>query len=296
MGNAAANIQGMKPARLFRARDSGLAIVFTAVAVLIFLTAWQDIWRIGSHDEECSYVLLAPVVIGWLIWVRRSQLRDCLVRRGWVGVLVLAGGWAVYRYGYVTDPVVWRAGAVLVAVGAFVTAIGFDASFRLAPALAACVFLIPIDPNGRYHIAAPLQTATADVTQRICELLGIYVERAGNLLSINGVDVTIAEACNGSRMVLTLFMVCYVVAFTLPLKWYLRVLLLAASPLVAIASNVVRLVPTVWMFGHTSLPTAEKFHDISGWVMTILAFGFLMLVFRPFQSSAEETRRSLAAG
>src|SRR5665213_2351205 len=270
------------PAGLARP-DWGIAISFVGAAVLILLPAWKDIWRIGTTDEECNYVLLAPVVIGWLIWVRRGLLRNCPVRRGWVGLLILAVGWVIYRHGYVTDPVVWRAGAVVIAVGAFVSAVGFDAAWRLAPALAAAIFLIPVDPNGRYHIAAPLQTATADATQRICDLFGIYVQRAGNLLSINGVDVTIAEACNGSRLVLTLFLVCYVVAFTIPLRWYFRALLLAASPLVAIVANVVRLVPTVWMFGHTSNHAAETFHDVSGWVMTVLAFGFLMGIFKLLQ-------------
>ncbi len=130
----------------------------------------------------------------------------------------LAVGWTVWWYGYLTDPVIWRAGAVLIAVASFMAAVGLDASIKLAPAILACVFLIPVDPTGHYHIAQPLETATAFAAQRACDLFGMNVDRSGNLLSINGVDVTIAEACNGIRMVLTLFMVCYVVAFTLPLK------------------------------------------------------------------------------
>src|SRR5947209_2305717 len=141
---------------------AGLAVA----AVVATFDAWADILRLGLADEELSYVLLAPVVIGWLGW---------------------------------------------------------------------------------------------------------NVDRSGNLLSINGVDVTVAEACNGMRMVLTLFLVCYVVAFTMKLRTWVRLLILAAAPLVAIVSNVLRLVPTVWMFGHTSVAAAERFHDVSGWVMTVLS-------------------------
>jgi exosortase len=256
--------------------DLLIAGALTAAAVLILFDAWKDIFRIGSTDEECSYVLLAPVVIGWLAWVRRREAMRRPVRRGWVGLAIIAVGWLVHWYGYVHDPVIWRAGAVMVAVGALVTGLGLDVSWALAPALAACVFLIPVDPTGRINVAQPLQTAAASITQRICELLSMNVDRSGNLLSINGVDVTIAEACNGIRMVLTLFMVCYVVAFTVRLGPWSRAFMLAASPLVAIAANVVRLVPTVWMFGHTSAKTAETFHDVSGWVMTVLAFLVLM--------------------
>ena len=117
------------------------------------------------------------------------------------------------------------------------------------------------------------------------------VDRSGNLLSINGVEVTIAEACNGIRMVLTLFMVCYVVAFTLRLRPYVRIFLLVASPIVAIVSNVARLVPTVWMFGHKPQETAERFHDISGWVMTFISFLLLMGFFRLLETEKDRTQR-----
>ena len=82
-------------------------------------------------------------------------------------------------------------------------AAGSDVLFQFAPVFAACIFLVPVAPDGRYHVAVPLQTATARATQTVCDLLGLYVDRSGNLLTINGVQVTVAEACNGMRMVFT---------------------------------------------------------------------------------------------
>ena len=73
-------------------------------------------------------------------------------------------------------------------------------------------------------------------------------------------------------MVFTLFLACYTFAFVTPLRGYVRALILLASPVVAVTCNVIRLVPTVWVFGHASPQTAHRFHDISGWVMLILAF------------------------
>lgn len=289
MGNLGQNSVEGSRSRFVGAGDLLFAAALTLAAVCIMFDSWRDTLHIAQTDEECSYVLLAPVVIGLLAWVRRSQLTKCRLRGQWVGLIALAAGWLIWWYGYLTDPVIWRAGAVMIAVASFMAAVGWDASLKLAPALAACVFLIPVDPTGRYRIAGPLETATAYAAQHTCELLGIYVDRTGNLLSINGVDVTIAEACNGIRMVLTLFMVCYVVAFTMPLKPWVRLLFLAASPLVAIVSNVIRLVPTVWMFGHASADTAERFHNAAGWAMTFVAFIVLLGFAKLLQGDAEKT-------
>ena len=53
---------------------------------------------------------------------------------------------------------------------------------------------------------------------------------------------------------------------------WVRVLIIVLTPLVAIVCNVVRLVPTVWMYGHGSRDAASAFHDASGWVMLVAAF------------------------
>jgi exosortase len=256
--------------------DLLFATAAAAACCLVMIDAWRDVLRLGTRNEELSYVLLAPLVITWTAWSRRSRLARCSVRGGWVGLLILAAGYATYWYGFLTDPVLWRAGAVVSLVGAVVAVLGSDVLLRFAPAFAAAVFLIPVSPDGRYRLAAPLQAATATATQAVCDVLGINVDRAGNLLTINNVDVTVAEACNGMRMILTLFLVCYTVAFTVPLRTPLRVALLAASPVVAVACNIARLVPTVWLFGHSSTQVAEGFHQVSGWVMTVLAFLGLM--------------------
>ena len=77
-------------------------------------------------------------------------------------------------------------------------------------------------------------------------------------------------------MIITLMIVAYLYAFITPLRAYVRVLLLLATPLLAVICNVIRLVPTVWMFAHASRETAERFHDIGGWVMLVFAFLLLM--------------------
>lgn len=257
------------------------ALAMAAAGVLATFDAWSDIARIGTLDEESSHVLLVPAVVGWLVWVRRGRLRHCKPDGKWVGTLMIAAGWLLWSYGYSHEvQSFWHGGAVLVAAGAGLTVLGRDVFIRFLPAFGALLFLIPVPGRARYYVAQPLQTATAQVTQSVCEVLGMRVARQANLLTINGTNVAIAEACNGMRMVFTLFLVCYTFAFVTALRGYVRVLVLAASPLTAVVCNVVRLVPAVWMYGHTSPAAADRFHDVAGWVMLGVAFVVLMGITR----------------
>jgi exosortase len=262
--------------------------VLAAVAVLACYQAWDDILHIvlkfpeqfpfiGVGDEEASQVLLVPFIAFWMIWIRRRRFRKCQPVGTWIGPVFVAIGGATTLFGYYQGyQSLWHGGAVLVLTGAILSVLGRDVFFNFLPAFLVLVFLIPAPARFRQQIALPMQSATAVVTQQVFDVIGIPVERSGNLLSINGTDVTIAEACNGMRMVFALFLASYAFAFGTPLRWYARLIILVGSPLSAILCNVIRLIPTLWFFGHASREFAGNFHDISGWIMLPIAFFMLL--------------------
>jgi exosortase len=243
--------------------------------------AWADLSRIGWRDEESSHVLLVPLVVAWLVWVRRGRFRGCSPGGRLPGTLLMAAGCLLWSYGYRHQvQSLWHLGAVVLAVGGLLTVTGKELLLRFLPAFVVLGFLVPVPNTARQWIALPLQHATARATQDAAEVLGMWVVRQGNLLTLNGHEVAIAEACNGMRMVFTLFLACYLFAFVTPLRGYVRALILVASPLLAVLANVVRLVPTVWVFGHAPPAVAEAFHTASGWVMLVVAFIGLMSIVR----------------
>jgi exosortase/archaeosortase family protein len=102
----------------------------------------------------------------------------------------------------------------------------------------------------------------------------------GNMLRINHRDVMVEDACNGLRMVFALTLVSYAFAFGVPLRNWIRGLIVLLSPLTALVFNVVRLVPTVWAFGRYSAEVAQTIHDVSAWVMLPVAFVSLLGLMR----------------
>jgi exosortase len=256
--------------------------VLVAAAFIAAAPAWRDIAMIASVDEEASHIYLVPIVALWMIWVRRLRLRFCPPAGQFIGPPIVALGWLAYSYGYNhAVQSLWHGGAVLVLIGCMLSVLGKNVLFRFLPAFAVLVFLVPVPGTVRQTIAVPLQTATAASAQAVLEVIGIPVERSGNLLAINGHEVAVAEACNGMRMVFALVLVSYAFAYSMPLRNSVRLIVLAASPLAAIFCNVVRLVPTVWLYGYStnrSLP--DRFHDLSGWIMLPLAFLLLLGIVR----------------
>jgi exosortase len=257
------------------------AVLMAALGFWATRQAWADILFIASKDEEASHIYLVPFVAAWMVWARRTRLRFCLPTGTWIGPVIVAAGWAASVFGFNhAMQSVWHAGAVAVVVGCVLSVLGKNVLFRFLPAFAVLVFLIPVPASIRQAIAVPLQTATAVATQALLETFGVPIERSANMLTINGHPVTVAEACNGMRMVFALVLVSYAFAYSMPLREPVRLLVLAASPLAAIVCNVIRLIPTVYLFGYGSHEIATKFHDFSGWIMLPVAFFMLLGVMR----------------
>lgn len=252
-----------------------------ALGLLATLEAWRDIFNLAWKDTEYSHIFLVPIVALWMVFARRLRIRHCKPIGTPLGVLIAVGGWAVYTYGYYQGfQTLWHAGAVLVVIGCLLSVLGKHALFRFFPALAVLVFLIPVPPHYRLMIAAPLQTWTAEVSHAVLDLFAVPVERVGNNLWVNGTAVTIAEACNGLRMVFALILVSYAFSFGLPLRNSVRLVVLLASPVSAILCNVVRIVPNALVYGYWSNDAGVLFHDSAGWLMLPVSFLILLGVIR----------------
>lgn len=260
------------------------AALFLIAGILATLGAWEDICRIAIHDEESSHIALVPLLAIWLAWVRRDSIRQTAPASSLLGPLLVAVGWYISHWGfYGAKQSPWHFGAVIVVIGCLATILGTRVLLTLWPAILVLAFVVPVPGMVRQQISIPLERATAHVTTWILSHAGFPISRSGNQILINGKPVLVAEACNGLRMIFPLFLIVYVFCFTLPLRVGVRALLLLTSPVSAVVCNVLRLLPTVLLFGYASKETANFFHDYSGWPMVTIAFLVLMGVINLLQ-------------
>lgn len=261
--------------------DGLLLAALMAMAVFSTWAIWSDIARIATHDPEHSYILVVPAIVAWLIWVRRERFHYVRPRWSWLGVVVVLASWGMGVVGFARDILVAEHLAALgVLMGAALTILGPSFFVSFAPALAATLFLVPIPGRIRQGIALPLQEVSARITYHILDFFGAPIEHMGNVLSINGNDVAVAEACNGMRMAAALVVVTYTFVFSTPMRLGVRVLLIGLSPVIAVLCNVIRLIPTALFYGYARRDTAELFHDVSGWAILLVALGILWSISR----------------
>ena len=260
---------------------SGIIACCLLIGVAIWAAAapLRDILSIAMNDEENSHILLVPIVAAWMVWLRKTRLAMVPMRLSVLGPIVILAGWGLALYGFDQGvQIAFHGGALLVVIGAFLTFTGFAPLRHFAVVIPLLFFALPVPGRIRQQIAIPLQEIAARVTEETLTICGVNVARLGNLLEINGQQIAVAEACNGMRMVFALALVVFAFAFSMPLRTVPRLILLALAPMIALVCNVIRLVPTALFYGFGDAEVAEKFHDISGWVMLPVAFVILWKV------------------
>lgn len=254
-----------------------LTLALVVAAVIACLDAWLDIARIVKVDEEASHILLVPLVVARIAWVRRTELKDWQSQASLWGLAIAVLGIALWLFGNIRAvQVLWHLGAILAVVGAIVCVQGLEIVRRMWPAFLVLLFLMPMPGVIRHPLALFLQNISAQLTEVVTIAIGFDVSRQGNLLIINDYPVGIAEACNGMRMVSMLILVVFAFVFSEKVRPWVRIfLVLLATPL-AILCNIVRLVPTVVAYGYFSPEMADQIHDWLGWVMVVASYFMLM--------------------
>ena len=273
-----------------RTRNEGTAWrpgTFAVLASLLGLGLWiqrqplLDILDIAGRDQEQTYILLVPFVAAWLLWLRRSRFRYVRFRPSFTGPTAVILGSLMSWWGFESGTqIAWHAGAGLAVVGVVLSMTGLEPLRQFAPVFGVLALALPVPGVLRQAIALPLQTMATVVTHSVLELCGVAAMRFGNMLVINEQEIAVGEACNGLRMVFAFGLVVYAFAFSVPLKFPTRVILIALSPIMALVCNVIRLVPTSVFYGYGTASGAEWFHALTGWLMLPVALVILVRLLR----------------
>ena len=209
-----------------------------ALAVGLAWEGWRGILERALAQEEAGYILLVPVVMAWLFYVRRTRLAMAIPRWSLWGLAALAAAAGVYLgVGVALDkPVGRHVGAVMGLVGALLVVLGPRLLSRFLAPLIALAFLVPPSAIAMKLIGEPLRWAA------VCAASGIYGVFGGEAFIHNDQfywhggsgwhHVPLSATCDVLATITAVWIVAYAFVFGTPLRWPVRALALLLTPVI----------------------------------------------------------------
>lgn len=263
--------------------------VFFVLLALLFGKTIAGIAAICWTDDDYSHGLLLPFIAAYLLWTKQEEVRAALFEQG--------------------EPEFSRSGLVLLLCGVFLAALGGITDILFAKWLAlfptvigglqlilgtrrAALFVMPIVllfmakpiPDSLVpKLFFPLQVFAARVSASTLRLLDVPVYLRGNIIEIPHMSLMVEEACSGIRSLMALLTVALIVVLLVPLRNWMRLLILAVSVVTAVALNVLRIALTGVLAHFVDPSTATGFfHTFSGLIVFVLGlaivYGFAALL------------------
>lgn len=275
MASSAINESGVSPNRAWvPALWLGLLLLLCYHIVLARLV---EQW---IENEDMSHGPFVPLVVGYIVWQRRSELAALPAKPSLAGLGLMLLGMFMLCVGPPSLPtftLVTRLAFFASLVGTILFVRGMPTLRRLSYPLLLLVMMIPIPAFLYEKITLPLQFVASVVAERLLELAGYSVFREGNILNLPGQVLSVAEACSGLRSLLSLtFLGQAYIYFMDPRVWMRWVIAVAVIP-IAVISNAGRIVLTAWLGSINREWTEGVVHDWTGWTVFAIAFAAILL-------------------
>jgi exosortase len=232
-------------------------------------------------DDDMGHGFFVPVVSAWLIWQKRSALLRTAYRPALWGLAVVALGGVLLVLGtFAVEQTVMRGSFLVSLWGAVITLGGMRLLLDLAFPLFLLVFMIPLPAVIYNQITFPLQLFASQVAEITLSLLGIPVLREGNILELPSQRLSVVEACSGIRSLMSLTYLSLIYGYLFESRLWLRAVLLALTPAIAILVNALRVTATGLLSEYDPELAQGVFHSMEGWLMFLLALAVLVAVHR----------------
>lgn len=256
-----------------------LSIAVLAALALVFYAGLEkaiDMW-VGS--EEYGHALLIPLISGYLVWQRRSDLLGTGMHGHGSGVVIVLLALALQLVGVLSTLFVVQQVALLIAFyGLTVALVGWRGVRVIAVPLLLLVFMVPLPQFLLQTFSAQLQLMSSQIGVGLMRLAGISVYVEGNVIDLGRHQLQVAEACSGLRYLFPLMTLSLVMAYLYRAPLWKRAVVLGSSVPVTLVMNGLRVGVIGILVEHRGLHMAEGvLHDFEGWVVFMACIGVLLL-------------------
>jgi len=256
---------------------SPLFLLLLLVVAAVYARVLAQLGGDWIHDPNYSHGVLVPLISGFLLWRTRKDFQRmpiAPVNVGLVGVLCAA---FLLVAGVAGAEVFTERVSFVLLLASLVLFLAGRAWFKKAVfPLAFLLLAIPLPYVVYYSLTAPMQAMAARVAVTGLGWVGVPALAQGNIIHLPETSLEVAEACSGIRSLYAFLALGALMAHSMSIPFWGKLVLFLSTIPVSIAANAVR----VWGSGisaHLAGPRAVEgtAHEIFGMVV----FGVAILVF-----------------
>ncbi|MDD3799823.1 MAG: exosortase A [Novosphingobium sp.] len=263
-----------------------LSVAWLALIVL-FRRDWADMAWQWWDSSTYNHVLLVPVILVWLVALRRGELAKLAPRVWWWGLVPFAGALFLWLLGTFSGLNLARQlGAVVMLQGAFLALMGPRVALGLLFPLAYMLFLVPAGDE----LVPALQTITAKITIALTHWSGIPANIDGVFIDTPAGLFEVAEACSGVKFLIAMIALGALVSHICFRNWGRRIAFMAVCVVLPVLANGVRAWGTIYIAQFRGAEFAAGFdHIFYGWIFFALVMAAVLgLAWRFFDRAIDD--------
>ena len=256
---------------------SPLLLLLLLVVAAVYTPVLGQLARDWFHDPNYSHGVLVPVISLFLLWRGRKEFRTLPLKPVNLAVVGVLGAAFLLVMGVAGAEVFTQRISFVLLLASLVLFLSGRAWFKKAAfPLAFLLLAIPLPYILYYSITAPMQAWAARVAVIGLGWVGVPALAQGNIIHLPETSLEVAEACSGIRSLYAFLALGALLARSMSIPFWGRLLVFLSTIPVSIAANAVR----VWGSGvsaHLAGPKAVQgtVHELFG----VLIFGGAILVF-----------------
>jgi exosortase len=261
----------------------GGLVLLVILAYFDMLALTSRVWREGLY----SHGWIVPLIAIGLLVLRWKPFGPVPTVERWMGVALLVFGLLmriVAASNLLTSVLgqypLDRLSFLPAIFGAFMIVGGLNIIRAVWPALGFLVFMFPLPTKLETTVLLRLQTLAAVCSTLVLQTLGVPALRESRVIKISGIELAVADACAGLRMLTIFGALAVAMVFLIERPWWDKLIILLSAVPIAVVVNIIRITITgltyYWTGGESPLIKVIA-HDGAGWLMMPLALGFLWL-------------------
>ena len=253
-----------------------LCVIFVGIYFPTF--CWM-IAQFMVDDSNYSHGFLIPIVCLWLVWQMRDNLKNMVIESAKCGLWMTGAGLIIHVLALsVKVDFISALSMLMTIVGIILHLFGWKMMRVLVFPVGFLFFMIPFPDVFTIFLTYKLKIMATHGAVATVNAIGIPCIAEGAKIILPDTFLEVGAPCSGIRSLISLLALGALFAYLLNISIIRRMVVFLSTIPIALLSNVIRitlLCLVAHIYGKEAALPGGFFHDFSGFLVFIIAFGCL---------------------